>query len=343
MSVSVIQYGLGDIGQEIVKLLLSKKGFRLLGAIDVDPGKVGRELGQLLKSEEKIGFQVTDDQELPLSLNPDLVLHSTGSHLEDIYPQLESCLRAGADVISTAEELSYPFLRGPEKARSLDELAKANDASILGTGINPGFIMDYLPLSLSGPTQKINSIFVRRIQDASLRRRPLQRKIGVGLDKEDFQKEVAEQGGHVGLAESAALIGSGLGLEFSEISEEIEPVVAEKGRVTDFFQVEPGQVSGIKQKAIARLDGEEFLTLDLRMYLDPPRQQDYVKIRGVPEMEVEISGGTHGDLATPAVVVNSIPQILKAAPGLQTVLSLPPPAYYEDVAGRGKELTELIP
>lgn len=342
MSVSVVQFGLGEIGTSLVKLLLRKKGFNLVGAIDVDPDKVGLSLSEYLGISEDINVEIKDDQDKVLSREPDLVIHSTGSHFTDIYPQIEACVRAGANVISTAEELSYPYLRNPEQTAELDQLAKMNKVSVLGTGINPGFIMDFLPTVTSGAMQEVKSIYVQRIQDASVRRKPLQQKIGVGLDQKDFQTEIAEKGGHVGLAESVAIIGAGLGLQLEEITETIEPVISESEKTTDFFSVEPGQAIGIKQVSIGKFNNEPFITLDLRMYLDAQQPRDYLKIEGTPEMELTLAGGTHGDVATPAVAVNCIPKILEADPGLQTMLTLPSPAYFENVENRKIMLSDIL-
>ncbi|MBS3788616.1 dihydrodipicolinate reductase [Candidatus Bipolaricaulota bacterium] len=342
MPISVLQFGLGEIGTRIAKLLTEKEGIEIIGATDIDPEKVGLNLSGYLGIEEELGVKVLEDPQEVFSKEPDLVLHSTGSHVPDIYPQLEQCIKAGASVISTTEELSYPYLRNPDLSRDLDEMAEKEGVSVLGTGINPGFIMDYLPTVVSGPMQEVQSVFVQRIQDASVRRKPLQSKIGVGLDQEDFQTEIAEEGGHVGLAESVAIVGGGMGLELEEITETIEPVIAEEGKTTDFFHADPGQVIGIKQVSIGRYKGEALITLDLRMYLDAEEPRDYIKIEGSPEMELTLSGGTHGDVATPAVAVNCIPKIVEASPGLHTMITLPSPAYFEDLDNKDIILSNIL-
>lgn len=342
MSISIVQFGLGEIGTRIAELLGDKEGFEIVGAIDIDPEKVGLSLSEYLGVDEELGVEIQDDPEEAFSRGPDLVLHSTGSHVPDIYPQIEKCVRAGASVVSTTEELSYPYLRNPELSADLDEMAKENGVSVLGTGINPGFIMDYLPTVLSGPMQSVESVSIQRVQDASVRREPLQRKIGAGLDQEDFQTEIAEKGGHVGLAESVAIVGAGMGLELEEITETIEPVIAEESKTTDFFHTEPGQVIGIKQVSTGKYQGDDLITLDLRMYLDAEEPRDYIKIEGSPEMEVTVAGGTHGDVATPAVAVNCIPKVVEASPGLHTMLTLPSPAYFEDVENRNIVLSDIL-
>lgn len=320
--VRVLQYGVGVIGSEIAKLVLKRDGLSLVGAVDMDKNKVNRDLGDVLNLSEKLGINVADDFKVVRSFDSHIVLHSTSSHLKAITPQIEEILKSGIDVISTAEELAYPFVSSPEKSGEIDRLAKENKTTVLGTGINPGFMMDLLPLSLTAPCQKIRSIKITRMVNAANRRIPLQEKIGVGLAKEEFEEKIASGGGHIGLVESAALIAKGLNWNLDDIKQTIEPVISQSNIDEGYFKVKRGQVIGLKQVAKAVADGEEVVTLDLRMYLDAPAG-DQIIISGVPDVKVSFEGGVHGDLATPAVVVNSIPQVIEAPPGLLTVLDLP--------------------
>ncbi len=320
--VRVLQYGVGVIGSEIAKLVLRRDGLELVGAVDADKNKVNRDLGDVLNLSKKLGINVTDGFKGVQSLNPDIILHSTSSHLKTITPQIEEILKSGIDVISTAEELAYPFVTQPEKSEEIDRIAKENKATVLGTGVNPGFIMDLLPLCLTAPCQKISNIKVTRIVNAAKRRKPLQEKIGVALAKEEFEEKIASGGGHIGLVESVALIAKGLNWDLDDIKETIEPVITKCRIDKSSLQVKRGQVIGLKQVAKAIANGEEIITLDLRMYLGAPAR-DQIIISGIPDLKVSFEGGLHGDLATPAVVVNSIPQVSKAPPGLLTVLDLP--------------------
>ncbi len=320
--VRVLQYGVGVIGSEIAKLVLKRDGLELVGAVDADVNKVNRDLGHVLNLSKKLGINVTDGFKDVQSLDPHIILHSTSSHLETIIPQIEEILKSGFDVISTAEELAYPFVSSPEKSEEIDRLAREHKATVLGTGVNPGFIMDLLPLCLTAPCQKIRSIKVARIVDAANRRKPLQEKIGVALTQEEFEEKIASGGGHIGLAESAALIAKGFNWDLDDIKQAIEPVIAGSDIDKSSLQVKRGRVIGLKQEARAVANGEEIITLDLRMYLGAPAS-DQIIISGVPDLKVSFEGGLHGDLATPAVIVNSIPRVIKAPPGLLTVLDLP--------------------
>lgn len=320
--IRVIQYGVGVIGSEIAKLVLKRDGLELVGAIDVDENKFNRDLGDVLNLGEKLGINVINSFKNVQSLDPDIILHSTSSHLKDITPQIAEILKSGIDMISTAEELAYPFISSPEESKKMSRLAKENGATVLGTGVNPGFIMDLLPLSLTAACREVRSVKVTRIVNASRRRKPLQEKIGVALTQEEFEEKIASGGGHVGLAESVALIAKGFGWDLDNIEQAIEPVIAESAIDQSSLQVKRGQVIGLKQKARANADGEEVISLDLRMYLGA-LDRDQITVSGTPELKVTFEGGVHGDLATPAVVVNSIPQVINAPPGLLTVLDLP--------------------
>ncbi|MFW6421750.1 MAG: dihydrodipicolinate reductase [Candidatus Bipolaricaulota bacterium] len=334
MSLQVVQYGVGEIGLEIARLAVNRDNYELIGAIDLDPSKVGRDIGELL-DQEKVGVEVSDDSQRVLSREPDIILHSTGSHMRNVQAQFEECVEIGADVISTTEELSYPFLQSPDIAEHLDSLAVEHDSTVLGTGVNPGYVMDLLPVVATGVSRKVDSISVLRVQDATKRREPLQAKIGAGLSLDEFDEQVAGGGGHIGLIESIALIGNGLGWRLEEIDQKIEPMVAENKTQSSYFTVERGEALGIKHTGWGVKDGEKVIDLDLRMYLGAENPRDLVKVEGNPSFEMEVEGGLHGDIATPAVVVNSVPSVNKASPGLKTVLDLPAAAYHCDPTARG--------
>jgi 4-hydroxy-tetrahydrodipicolinate reductase len=184
--------------------------------------------------------------------------------------------------------------------------------------------MDKLVLTIAAVCQRVDSVQVSRVVDAGKRRLPLQRKVGAGLSVEEFQHEVnAGRIKHHGLPESAAMIGDGFGIPLDEIAETIEPVVAEQDVITQYLEVKQGQVAGVKQVCRGISGGEEKIHLMLRMYVGAKEPADTISIKGVPDINLTIPGGTHGDLATAAVVVNSIPLVHQAAPGLLTVMDIP--------------------
>ncbi len=325
-TIKVVQYGLGPIGLGIVEVLLARPWIQLVGAIDIDKNKVGKDVGQLLDNPKNTGVIVSDKVDDVLKkTSPQTVTHATSSYMETVCPQIVKIIEHGASVVSTAEELTYPFVKYPELAKELDERARNRKIVVLGTGINPGFLLDTLAVALSGVCQKINSIRAERVVDASRRRLPLQKKIGAGLSPSEFEKKVAEGTiKHVGLPESVGLIALAMGWKVGEIQERITPVIAEKEVKSDFIQVPPGAVAGIRQVAKGILAGQELAVLDLRMYLEAQNPHDSVLIDGIPPVDMIIRGGVQGDRATPAIIVNSIPKIVGLEPGLRTMLDLPP-------------------
>ena len=313
-AISVAQYGIGPIGAEIARLLLTKPWIQVTGAVDIDPNKIGKDLGEVIGLGRTVGVKVTSE----LQGQPDVVCHSTGSRLRDVAGQLESLLDRGCHVVSTCEELSFPL---DAKIREhLHQVASAKNVGLLGTGVNPGFVMDKLPLTITSVCQDVKSVEIIRIQNASTRREPLQRKVGAGMTVEEFRAAVdAGKIKHMGLKESLMMVGSGLGVEFESVTEEkIDPIVAEREVVTQYLRVAPGQVAGVHQTIYGK--GRIDVSLELRMYVGAEDlAADRVIVRGVPDVEMEIKGGVHGDRATAAMVVNSIPRIVQARPGVLTM------------------------
>lgn len=325
-TIKVVQYGLGPIGLGIVDVLLTRPWVQLVGAIDIDKNKVGKDVGQFLENPTKIGVTISDKAgDVLRSAAPDIVTHATSSYMEAIHPQIIEVVEHGASVVSTAEELSYPFVKHPELAKKLDERAKEKKVVVLGTGVNPGFLLDTLAVALSGVCQKVNSIRAERVVDASRRRLPLQKKIGAGLSQIEFERKVAEGTiKHVGLPESVGLIALAMGWKVGEIQERITPVIAETAVESDFIKVPAGAVAGVRQVAKGILAGQELVVLDLRMYLGAQNPHDSILIDGVPPVDMTIRGGVQGDRATPAIIVNTLPKIARLEPGLRTMLDVPP-------------------
>jgi 4-hydroxy-tetrahydrodipicolinate reductase len=325
-TIKVVQYGLGPIGLGIVQVLLERPWVQLVGAIDIDKNKIGKDIGELLDNPRRIGVNVSDKTKDVLGdAKPDIVTHATSSYLEKIYPQIIEVIDHRVSLVSTAEELSYPFVKHADLARKIDERAKENDVRVLGTGVNPGFLMDTLAVALSGACQKVNSIRAERVVDAARRRLPLQRKIGAGLSPDEFQSRVAEGTiKHVGLPESVGLIALAMGWKLGEIQERISPVIAEQAVESQFIKVPLGGVAGVRQVAKGILGGQELVVLDLRMYLGAQNPHDSILIDGVPPIDMMIRGGVHGDRATPAIVANALPKFSGLEPGLRTMLDLPP-------------------
>lgn len=321
--IRVIQYGLGPIGCSTARTILSRANLELAGAVDIDPAKTGKDLGDLLGGEKQ-GLKVAGSlAEVLAKTKADVVMHTTSSYFDLFKGQILEIVRAGLDVVSTSEELSFPWLAHPEEAEDIDVAAKKAGKTVLGTGINPGFLMDSLPLFLTAICERVDRIEIARIQNASLRRGPFQKKIGSGLTVEQFRAAMAEgRMAHVGLVQSAGMIFNTLGKTLVKYEETIEPVIAEKRIKTAFFEAKPGQPCGLNQVARAFDEKGEFLTLTFIAALDSDVDEDRIKIGGQPGLDVTLKG-THGDVATRSIAVNAIRRVKDAAPGLLTMRDLP--------------------
>jgi 4-hydroxy-tetrahydrodipicolinate reductase len=321
----IVQMGIGAIGREVCRLVLDRLPLHLVGAIDTNPDLVGRSLSGILGLKEDCGVVVSNDTEAVLEASePDVVVHTTSSRLPDVFRQIEQAVMHGANVISSTEELLYPRLNRPGEAAKLELVALDNKVAILGTGVNPGFVLDTLAVMSTAVCREVERIEGRRIVDAATRRQPLQRKIGAGMAVAEFES-LAAQGkmGHVGLTESVALIARGMDWRWQKIEQKTEPVIADREIRTDFAHVLPGQVAGIRNTAWAIVEGREKIRLELQMYLGASEPYDEITIHGEPNMVVRIPGGTPGDIATAAILVNAIPAIAEAPPGLLTMLDIP--------------------
>ena len=323
MPLRVVQFGLGPIGQACARLVLDRPDLLLVGALDLDASRVGRDLGEVL-GLEATGTTVRDDAEAALAeWAPDVVLHTTLSFLDRIEGQLMTCVAAGAHVVSSSEELFWPFRRDAAFSARVDAAAREAGVSVVGTGVNPGFVMDLLPVVLSGVVARVDRVDVSRSVDAGRRRGPLQAKVGAGLSVEAFREREAAGGfGHIGMVESALALAAGLGWEGATVTETFGPHVSDGAHETPHATVRPGDVAGIHQTATVTLDGVERATLTLTMAVGAP-DEDRVVIQGDPDLTVVVEGGTFGDTATVAAVVNGAAKVVAARPGLLTVLDLP--------------------
>jgi hypothetical protein len=328
-SIKVAFYGLGAIGSSIARLLLKKKGVRIVAAIDSDPEKVGRDLGEVINAQA-LGIVVSNNPSKTLSEEkPDVAVHATSSFLKDVFEQLTLLVRRGVNVVSTCEELSYPWIADKNLASELDKLAKQNRVTVLGTGINPGFLMDTLPITLTGVCQEIKSIKVERVMDAADRRIPFQKKIGAGLTVEEFGNQIGNRQitGHVGLKQSVAMIADALGLDLQSIKVgAIEPVIARRPVESKAAKVKRGDVAGLSQSAYGVKDGKPIITLLFKAFIGAEEEYDSVTIEGTPSIKQKMTPCVHGDYGTAAIVVNSIPKVISSEPGLKTMKDLPIPS-----------------
>ena len=329
-TIRVVQYGMGPIGCQCVRQMSKRVGLEIVGGIDIDPAKTGKDVGVVAEVGRPLGCEVTADVEaLFASAGPDIIVHTTSSSLAAIRDQLIEITEAGLDVVTTCEEAAYPTLQNPELAAELDTLAREHDVTILGTGINPGFAMDAIAIALSAPCQNVREVFVHRIVDAGGRRLPLQRKVGAGVTLDEFEKrKAAKTLKHVGQPESVALIAHALGWELDGIEETLEPVVTETSVTTEFLTVPAGHVAGIHQVAVGRKDGNTPIRLVLDMFVGAQDPGEHIILDGDDRIETLIKG-IHGDFATAAVVINAIPRVIAAPAGFLTMADLPIVHYWE--------------
>jgi len=334
--VKVLAYGVGVVGGYIAKYLLEKEGVEVVGAVDVAKDKVGKDLGEVLGMKKRLGITISGSIDSALSrVKVDVAVHTTSSYLKDTFPQIVSIIEHGVNVVSTCEELSYPYVSEPKLAKEIDVLAKKHDVTVLGTGINPGFLMDALIITLTAPCQKIEKIEATRVMNAATRRLPFQKKIGAGLSVQEFTQKMKskEITGHVGLGQSIAMIADALAWELDKVVvQPAEAVIAKKHVESKDIQVNAGEVAGLRQKAKGIVQGKEAVVLDFRAYIGAEEEYDAVTIKGMPEVRQRISPCVHGDLGTVAMIVNSIPKVINAPAGLFTMKDLPlPSAAVEDM------------
>lgn len=329
MKLRVMHIGLGPIGAAIVRQVADHSLLKTVAAIDIDPNKLNRDVGEVVGLERRLRVRVSLDIGPTIKASkPDVVVLSTSSSIGRVAPQIESILKYKVPVVSTTEELSYPAAANRRIAARLDAAARKAKVAVLSTGVNPGFVMDALPIALTAACERVDSIRVDRVQDARIRRLPFQQKIGAGLTEEQFRVKV-EDGSvrHVGLAESIQMIADALGWKLDRVTDEIRARVADRAVEGDLLAVDPGYVSGIIQDGVGVVGGEPRIVLHMEAYLGAPESYDAVTIEGSPRIYSKIEGGLHGDIATASLVVNAIPRVVEATPGLRTMRDMPLPSF----------------
>jgi len=327
--IKVIQFGLGPIGVRAARLAAAKRGMKLVGAVDVDPAKVGRDVGEL-DGGQPLGVKVTADVKALLrKARPDVALHTTSSSFKAVAPQLELLAKAGCSAVSSTEEMLFPALKNRALAARLDRLARSRRVVLLGTGVNPGFVMDTVALLATAVCYDVRAVRVERRVDAGTRRLPLQKKVGAGISVEEFNERKAWRAiGHVGLPESLALVAHGLGWKVERIEEQLQPVIAARDLKTQYLEVKAGQVAGIHNSGRVISGGRERVSLDLQMYVGCEEPGDRVMLDSDPPIDVRFAGGVAGDWATAAMLVNMAARAVEVAetnPGLRlmTEMTLP--------------------
>ena len=328
--IRVLQIGFGPLGIQIGKYIAQKESIETVAVVDVNPQFKGKSLKKFDDELENnsVVFSSVNEAISSLINKPDIAIITTVSSLEKLIPQVKEVAEYGIPVISTCEELSYPWVLQPELSEKLDLICKEHNIACLGTGINPGFLMDYLPSVFSSVCKKIEHVSVERIQDATPRRVPFQKKIGAGLDLIAFkEKEATGTLRHVGLQESVYLLASSLNLVLDEVTESLNPVIAEKDVASNAISVKKDQARGVEQIAHGYVNGKCKISMHFKAAIGEERSFDKVTIKGTPSFTSEIEGGLNGDITTCAIAINSIQSVLKSSAGLKTMADIGVPGY----------------
>jgi 2,4-diaminopentanoate dehydrogenase len=323
-------YGVGPIGTNIVKFIADREEIEIVAAVDTAPDKAGKDLADITGIEKNKGVIVEGDAEKALAgKDINVAVLATTSSLLRIKPQLTGIISYGINIVSTCEELSYPWITAPEIAREIDSTARKKGVTVLSTGVNPGFLMDYLPLIMTGVCRNVEQITVERIQNAANRRVPFQQKVGIGLTVEEFQSRVKEGTiRHVGLTESIHMISAHMGWEIDRTEDKIEPVIAEGNIAVNERTIEKGRVLGVQQTGRGYSKEMELITLLFKAAAGVDAPYDRIHIKGIPEIDSKIRGGVNGDVATCAIVTNAIPVVMKVEPGLKTMADIKPITFF---------------
>ena len=329
MATRVVLVGLGPISAGIARQLVERKGFQIVGAVDIDQLKIGKDAGDVLELGRKLRVKVSESIGRTLkAARPDVAVLCTSSSLKSVMPQFEEILKHRVPIITTTEEAAYPSPSNRSLAKRLDEAARKAKVAVLGTGVHPGFVMDALPIAFTAVCERVDRVEVHRVQDARVRRLPFQQKIGAGLTPEQFQRGVKNGTlRHVGFTESIHMIAAALGWKIERVTDQVTPKIAETSVASELLAVDAGYVCGIIQDGAGYVNGRPRILLHLEAYLGAPQSYDSVVIEGSPRICSRIDGGVHGDIATAAIAVNSIPAVIKAAPGLRTMRDMPLPSY----------------
>ena len=330
MTIRVLLVGLGPIGAAVARQLVARKGFQIVGAVDIDPAKVGKDAGDAMELGKRLRVKVTDSISKTIrATKPDVAVLCTSSSLKTVLPQFLEVLSRRVPIVTTTEEAAYPAPRNQRIARQIDAAAQKAKVAVLGTGVNPGFLMDALPIALTAVCERVDRIEIHRVQDARIRRLPFQQKIGAGLTTQQFKRGV-EDGTlrHVGFSESIHMIGDALAWKLDRVTDDIVPKIADAPVASELLAVDPGYVCGIIQDGVGYVKGEPRITLHLEAYLGAPESYDSVLIEGLPRIYSKVEGGVHGDIATASMTVNSIPAVIAAEPGLRSMRDVRLPSFY---------------
>jgi 4-hydroxy-tetrahydrodipicolinate reductase len=325
--------GTGQMGSGIVRLLTQKQGIELAGVFGRRADRAGVDVGEAVGHGKKIGVALTSDLPGMLSAaKPDVVIQATCSRVEQAADEIKTAVRGGANVISIAEEMAFPSYEAPGLSAEIHKLAVENEVTVIGTGINPGFVLDLLVISLTGVCYNVESITAMRINDLSPYGPSVLQTQGVGITPEAFKKGVEDGSvvGHFGFPESISMIATALGWRIDKIEQTREPIISTVQRETEFVKIEPGLTAGCTHTAKGYMDGKPVIHLihpqQVHPHLENVQTGDSIEIKGEPDVRFSSSPEIPGGIGTIALAVNMIPQVVTGLPGLKTMADLPVPA-----------------
>lgn len=326
-----VQIGIGALGKQVLQYADERNGIEITGLVDLNPDLKEKSVSEILPNSTNTSTVSDSVKEAVKAGNkkPQVAILTTVSSIKKLVSQIEDAAREGLHIVTTCEEMIFPWKQHPEESAKIDTICKEYRVACVGTGINPGFLMDYLPAVFSAVCQQVDSITIERIQDASPRRIPFQKKIGAGLSHEEF--ETAKVNGrlrHVGLPESVDLIAAAMCWNLEENRETLEPVLAQQKITSGYKPIEKDMPAGVEQIGSGFVNGEEVIRLTFRAAVGEERSYDKIKIKGLPNIETEVDGGVNGDVATCAILINAVKSIVECSPGLKTMLDIPVPAYF---------------
>lgn len=318
------------MGRGVAKNILESGFMKLVGVIDRNPELLGRDVGELLIGNS-CGVKVTDDLGVIDSTNPDLVVIATSSFVRDVLPQIEYAVKRHANVITIAEEMAFPFDSHPEESAYIDSLARRYGVTVLGTGVNPGFVLDTLIIALTGVCSKVERIVAKRINDLSPFGKTVMETQGVGTTPQEFEEGLRRGTivGHIGFPQSIMMIARALGWNITKIEEDRKPIISNVHRETPVVRVEPGMVAGCNHSAKAYVGEKCVIELyhpqQIHPHLEGVETGDYIEIYGDININLAIKPEIPGGKATIAIATNMIPFVIGATPGLKCMADFPIP------------------
>lgn len=332
-NVKVVIWGFGAMGSGMANMLLKKKGVEIVGAVDIGE-KVGKSIFDYVEVErgDRADVKIGSADDYIKEGIADIVLLCTDSFVKGAFDKLKLIMEHKINVITTAEEMAYPKAQSPELAEELDKIAKANGVTVLGTGINPGLIMDLLVVIMTGCQESVDHIIARRVNSLSPFGPTVMEEQGIGMTPEDFKSKVekGEMSGHVGFHESIEMIADAIGWELEKpIKQSMEPIITDVDRKAPFGFAAKGNVAGVAMKGFGKVDGEVKIEMDHPQQIEPEQvgvsTGDYVIIKGNPDINLSNVPEVPGGIGTIAMVCNMIPHVINSRPGLKTMIDLPVP------------------